>query len=57
MRQDPKSLYTLGEFGLIDVVKNMTHTDASVLLGIGDDAAVLKFSGKEKVIFTTHILI
>ena len=51
------TLAALGEFGLIDEIKKMTRVDRSVLLGIGDDTAVIKnFSGK-KVLFTTDMLI
>lgn len=52
-----KQLKTLGEFGLIDSIKKMTTVDRSVILGIGDDTAILRdFKGKE-LLLTTDMLI
>ncbi|OIO38426.1 MAG: thiamine-phosphate kinase [Candidatus Omnitrophica bacterium CG1_02_46_14] len=53
----PASLKTIGEFGLIAKIRKMTKTDSSVLLGIGDDTAVIRWRGKEKILFTTDMLI
>ena len=48
---------SLGEFGLIDhLTKNFEITNASTLLGVGDDAAVIDHFGKQTVI-TTDLLI
>lgn len=48
---------TLGEFGLIDhLTKNFELHNASTIVGIGDDAAVIDHFGKQTVI-TTDLLI
>ena len=48
---------TLGEFGLIDhLTKNFETNNASTLLSVGDDAAVIDHFGKQTVI-TTDLLI
>lgn len=48
---------SLGEFGLIDhLTKNVEIQNASSVLGIGDDAAVIDHFGKQTVI-TTDLLI
>lgn len=47
------SVSQLGEFGLIDkLTKDFTIVNASTLKGIGDDAAVLDYSGKKTVVST-----
>src|SRR6476659_3142173 len=48
---------SLGEFGLIDhLTKNIELQNASSVLGVGDDAAVIDHFGKQTVI-TTDLLI
>lgn len=48
---------SLGEFGLIDhLTKNIELQNASSLLGVGDDAAVIDHFGKQTVI-TTDLLV
>jgi len=48
---------TLGEFGLIDhLTKNFELHNASTIVGVGDDAAVVDHFGKQTVI-TTDLLI
>jgi thiamine-monophosphate kinase len=47
----------LGEFGLIERFKKSIKTDASVLKGIGDDCAVLKFNKKNYQLFTCDMLV
>src|SRR5919206_1593819 len=48
---------SLGEFGLIDhLTKNIEIHNASTILGVGDDAAVIDHFGKQTVI-TTDLLI
>ncbi|MGZ8557106.1 MAG: thiamine-phosphate kinase [Chitinophagaceae bacterium] len=48
---------SLGEFGLIDhLTKNIELQNASSLLGVGDDAAVIDHFGKQTVV-TTDLLI
>lgn len=50
-------LSSLGEFGLIEhLTKNIELQNASSLLGIGDDAAVIDHFGKQTVI-TTDLLV
>src|ERR1700761_6947860 len=47
----------LGEFGLIEhLTKNIEFQNASTILGVGDDAAVIDHIGKETVI-TTDLLV
>ena len=47
----------IGEFGLIDLIKRRTLSkDKSVLVNIGDDAAVIKPSKGKLLIFTTDTL-
>jgi thiamine-monophosphate kinase len=48
---------TLGEFGLIDhLTKNIEIKNASTILGVGDDGAVIDHFGKQTV-FSTDLLI
>ncbi len=48
---------SLGEFGLIDhLTKNIELQNASSLLGVGDDAAVIDHFGKQTVV-TTDLLV
>lgn len=47
----------LGEFGLIDrITKEFPISNVSTLLGVGDDAAILNFGGKD-VLVTTDLLL
>ncbi|WP_424492555.1 thiamine-phosphate kinase [Salinimicrobium sp. GXAS 041] len=56
-RENKTSLSDLGEFGLIDhLTKNFKITHESTIKGIGDDAAVLDFKGKQTVV-TTDLLV
>jgi thiamine-monophosphate kinase len=57
MSQQRTEIATLGEFGLIEhLTKNVEHQNASTILGVGDDAAVIDHFGKQTVI-TTDLLI
>lgn len=48
---------TLGEFGLIEhLTKNFEIQNASTLLGVGDDAAVIDHFGKQTVVTTDLLL-
>ncbi len=48
---------TLGEFGLIDhLTKNFELHNASTIVGVGDDAAVIDHFGKQTVITTDLLL-
>jgi len=51
-------LSNLGEFGLIDSIKKKAfRKSSSVLVGIGDDAAVLKVSSTALLLATTDLLL
>ncbi len=46
----------LGEFGLIDrLTRNIEYKNTSTIKGVGDDAAVLDFTGKQ-IVVTTDLL-
>ncbi len=47
----------LGEFGLIDRISRRTKSDSSVMLGIGDDTAVIKRSGDKYLLFASDMII
>lgn len=56
MSEERTEISSLGEFGLIDhLTKNIEHQNASTILGVGDDAAVIDHFGKQTVI-TTDLL-
>jgi thiamine-monophosphate kinase len=51
--EERTEISTLGEFGLIDhLTKNIELQNASSILGVGDDAAVIDHFGKQTVIST-----
>jgi len=51
-------LSALGEFGLIDKIRDSTvKPSSSVLIGIGDDAAVLKIPASASLLATTDMLV
>lgn len=57
MAEPRTEIASLGEFGLIDhLTKNIELQNASSLVGVGDDAAVIDHFGKQTVI-TTDLLI
>lgn len=57
MSEERTEIASLGEFGLIDhLTKNIELQNASSLLGVGDDAAVIDHFGKQTVI-TTDLLV
>ncbi len=57
MSEERTEISSLGEFGLIaHLTKNIEHQNASTILGVGDDAAVIDHFGKQTVI-TTDLLI
>lgn len=47
----------LGEFGLIERIKRRTRTDSSVVKGISDDAAVLKYTKDKYLLFASDMLV
>ncbi len=52
------NLTELGEFGLIDrLTKDIKHTQPSTIMGVGDDAAVLKTGGKKYTLVSNDLLI
>ncbi|WP_010227489.1 thiamine-phosphate kinase [Gillisia marina] len=56
-QQSRTKLSELGEFGLIDLLtKNLGSKLPSTIKGIGDDAAVLNFEGKQAIL-TTDLLV
>ena len=57
MSESRTEVSSLGEFGLIDhLTKNVEIQNASTIVGIGDDAAVIDHFGKQTVI-TNDLLI
>lgn len=57
MSSQRTEISTLGEFGLIDhLTKNIELQNASSVLGVGDDAAVIDHFGRQTVV-TTDLLI
>ena len=46
-----------GEFGLIRRLRKKTRAGASVILGIGDDTAVVRPGAGKDLLFTTDMLI
>jgi thiamine-monophosphate kinase len=57
MANERTEINTLGEFGLIEhLTKNIELQNASSILGVGDDAAVIDHFGKQTVI-TTDLLV
>lgn len=47
----------LGEIGMVRRLAARTHNDKSVVVGIGDDAAVIKWTRDKYILFTCDILI
>jgi thiamine-monophosphate kinase len=47
----------IGEFGLIKKIKNQVKTDSSVIKGIGDDCAVLKFTSNKYQLYTCDMIV
>lgn len=57
MSESRTEISTLGEFGLIEhLTKNIEFQNASSILGVGDDAAVIDHFGKQTVV-TTDLLV
>ena len=56
MTKQSFNISQIGEFGLIDALKKYAPLSKSVIKGIGDDAAVLPYSQKEYLLFTTDML-
>jgi thiamine-monophosphate kinase len=57
MSETRTEIASLGEFGLIEhLTKNFETHNASTILGVGDDAAVIDHFGKQTVITTDLLL-
>jgi len=57
MSEERTEISSLGEFGLIDhLTKNIEFHNASSIVGVGDDAAIIDHFGKQTVI-TTDLLV
>jgi len=57
MSQERTEIGQLGEFGLIEhLTKNIEHKQASSIVGVGDDAAVIDHFGKQTVLSTDLLL-
>jgi thiamine-monophosphate kinase len=57
MTEERTEISNLGEFGLIDhLTKNIEFQNASTILGVGDDAAVIDHFGKQTVITTDMLM-
>ena len=52
-----KRLSDIGEFGFIEKIKKINHAGPSVVKGIGDDCAVLKYKSNKYLLFATDMLI
>ncbi|MFH2068710.1 MAG: thiamine-phosphate kinase [Candidatus Omnitrophota bacterium] len=52
----PKSLKNIGEFGLINLLTKGFKPDKEVLVGVGDDCAVIKYRRNEYLLWTTDLL-
>lgn len=58
MPQSQTEISTLGEFGLIDcLTEGLEISNSATAVGIGDDAAVLKYSEGSEVLVTTDMLL
>jgi thiamine-monophosphate kinase len=57
MRKSSRSVEDIGEFGVIDTVKALGSSAGSVIVGIGDDAAVVKPVGGGYELLTTDMLV
>jgi thiamine-monophosphate kinase len=57
MEQQRTEISSLGEFGLIEhLTKNIEFYNASSILGVGDDAAVIDHFGKQTVVSTDMLI-
>lgn len=52
-----KVLSGIGEFGFINRIAGITHGNASVIKGIGDDCAVLRYKNDRYLLITTDMII
>ncbi len=52
----PKTISSVGEFGLIDILKKYSPVSKNVIKGIGDDTAVLPLSKNKYLLLTTDMM-
>ncbi len=53
-----KNIQELGEFGLIDhLTSGFTTSNATTILGIGDDCAVIEINAEESFLVSTDMLV
>jgi thiamine-monophosphate kinase len=52
-----KHISDIGEFGLIEAISKSIKTGKSVVKGIGDDCAVLRYKKNKHLLFTTDMII
>lgn len=50
-------LFSIGEFGLIELLKKKLHVSSDIIKGIDDDAAVMTYSAKEYLLLTTDMIV
>jgi hypothetical protein len=52
-----RKLSELGEFGLIERIRKTITTDSSVIKGIGDDCAVIRYDRRTFMLLTQDMLV
>ncbi len=52
----PKTIRSLGEFGLIELLKRYSFHQQNIIKGIGDDTAVLYLNGQRHLLYTTDMM-
>jgi thiamine-monophosphate kinase len=52
----PKTIESLGEFGLINLLKKYSFHHQNIVHGIGDDTAVLFLNGQRYLLYTTDMV-
>jgi thiamine-monophosphate kinase len=52
----PKTIESVGEFGLIDILKKYSFHQSNIIKGIGDDTAVLYYNGQRHLLYTADMV-
>jgi thiamine-monophosphate kinase len=52
----PKTIESLGEFGLINLLKKYSFHQPNIIKGIGDDTAVLYYNGQRHLLYTADMV-